>query len=173
MIYKTDLGGFVRSSLMNVSDILESSDGMRALFFVSDPESTFEVFNYDFINGILTRNNLNVSNLVLNCDPDDDLVRMLPNTHTSYFSTLPKQTALVKCPNQTNIDPDTDVSTNSVLRLEDDLYFIDHKITWLNPVNTYGVITWICIGSLVMIIIVCILKNIISYKKQNNYNQIT
>lgn len=43
--------------------------------------------------------------------------------------------------------------------------YIEHKITWYNPVNTYGIITWICIGSLVLVIIVCILKNIISYKK--------
>lgn len=78
MIYKTDLGGFVRSSLMNISDILESQDGMIALFYVSDPQSAFEVFNYDIISSTLTRSNLNVNFLLLNCDPDDDLVRMLP-----------------------------------------------------------------------------------------------
>ena len=42
---------------------------------------------------------------------------------------------------------------------------IKHRITWYNPINTYGIITWICIGSLILVIIACILKNIISYKK--------
>lgn len=72
---------------------------MIALFFVSDPGSAFEVFTFDYINAVLSRTNLNVSNLTMNCDPDDDLVRLLPNTHSSYFTTLPKQTALVACEN--------------------------------------------------------------------------
>ena len=160
MIYKTDLNGFVRSSLMNVSDIAQSQDGMIAMFFVSDPQSSFEIFGYDLISGTLTRSNLNVSSLFLKCDPDDDLVRILPTTHSSYFLTLPKQTAIIEC-GQTSSEP---VNASEHF-LNDELKYIEHKITWYNPINTYGIITWICIGSLVLIIILCILKNIINYKQ--------
>lgn len=164
MFYKTDLGGFVRSGLYEIKELgLKSDTGLLSLFYRSDPRSGLEVFHYDQKKEILIRSTFNVTDLMMACQPDDDLVRILPTTHTSYFLTLPKQNAIIP----------GDYSTSDE-RNGNTIIYIDHAIKWDNPINSYGYITWVLLGMIVIIFFACLVRNILGYKKDKELlNEIT
>lgn len=155
MFYKTDLGGFVRSGLYEISEFgFKDDGGLLTLFYKSEPNSGLSIFHYNSKSQQLVQSTFKVTDLYMECEPDDDLVRMLPTTHTSFFLTLPKQDAII---NQT--------SGLSNPFADNPIIYIDHSIKWNNPVNLYGWITWAIVGTVVLGLLSCLIKNIVGYKK--------
>ncbi len=150
MFYKTDLGGFVRSILYDISDLgIKTDSGLLSLFYRSDPTSALELFHYESKTNNLIRSTINVSDLNMNCDPDDILVRLLPSSHTSYFLTLPKQNAITELDRQ---DPST-------------IIYIAHAIKWDNKINGYGWAAWVILGIVLLIFLACLIRNILNYSE--------
>lgn len=163
MFYKTDLGGFVRSDLYDFSEIMGFNDtGLLSIFYSYEPLSSLKIFHYDDKNSQLFTSTFNVTSLQMVCNPDDDFVRIVPTSHVSGFLTLPKQNSVL------------DEKGKPVSPEKGTTIFINHEIKWDNPINLYGIITWIALGAIALIFLTCVIRNILVYRKDEELmNKIT